>query len=138
MSRPGTFLGAVALLCLACGDAADDTTNATGGPSTSQPSATGDTTDVAPTSTASETAVPTTTSSETTTAETTDPTSTTGPGELTPRAIIGGTFCTCVLWNDDTFRCWGKGEGLACTGWGEALLEDIGDDEVPALSLIHI
>ena len=137
MSRPGTFLGAVALLCLACGDAADDTTNATGGPSTSQSPATGDTTDVAPTSTASETTDPTTTSSEattaeTTTAETTDPTSTTGAGELTPRAIIGGSSCTCVLWNDDTFRCWGKGEGLACTGWGEALLEDIGDDEAPA------
>jgi len=130
MNKTGTFLGAVTLLCFGCGDAAHDTTDGTGSTSTStstsQPSVTGDTTNEVPTSTSGDTMDPTGTA-----AETTDSSSTAGE-DLAPRAIVGGTFCSCVLWNSDTFRCWGDGGGKPCTGWGEAFPDNIGDDETPA------
>jgi len=42
-----------------------------------------------------------------------------------------GSSCSCVLWEDHTFRCWGSAE-YRCTGWGDANIFNIGDDETPA------
>jgi alpha-tubulin suppressor-like RCC1 family protein len=47
------------------------------------------------------------------------------------RRVVAGEYCSCVLRDDGTFRCWGSAANF-CTGWGGALPEDIGDNETPA------
>lgn len=45
--------------------------------------------------------------------------------------VVAGAHCTCILWDDHTFRCWGSAEDQ-CTGWGAQNIFNIGDDETPA------
>lgn len=43
--------------------------------------------------------------------------------------VVAGAHCTCILWDEGALRCWGAN---GCTGWGDTLLENVGDDETPA------
>ena len=45
--------------------------------------------------------------------------------------VVAGSGCTCALWEDGGFRCWGSAPDY-CTGWGMANIFSIGDDETPA------
>jgi len=46
-------------------------------------------------------------------------------------ALTLGSHCSCVLWEDHAFRCWGSAEHR-CTGWGDAKITNIGANETPA------
>jgi len=133
------WVASVALALAACGDAASGEGAGSGGGS----GGTGGTLDTGETAGASDpTGGPTGTSGTSGVSGTGDESESTSgvtTGECVMNCgvphvlaqVVAGMHCTCVLWEDGGFRCWGSNPDY-CTGWSPADAFTIGDNETPA------